>query len=260
MLLSINGNSVIGLSTEEAEALLKGLPRGTFRLTVVAPFKDVTMGSLPTPTQKGGEMESIIKETLEHSSGTPLGFEIEGGSDTPLKYIYIKSLANDSPALNCGKFKNGDQMIMVGDICLIGMTYSKALETLEFSSTSVEVVAQRKNSIPSLSANETSGKEEDSSIGNLDSNNSVEVAVKNEGETTNLGNVSIKISTEDLNAENLASRNQRMTDPGHAPKSLITEDRITVELTRNSGEKLGIGIVGGTDNPNQKHIHVSQYM
>lgn len=39
--------------------------------------------------------------------------------------------------------------------------------------------------------------------------------------------------------------------------SLIPEERMTVELRRSPREKFGIGLVGGSDNPNLRHVHVS---
>jgi len=71
---------------------------------------------------------------------------IEGGSDTNLKYVFIKSLILGSPASNSGRLNRGDQLVMIGDVCLIGMNHQDAKRTIEQAPESVEVVVQRKES------------------------------------------------------------------------------------------------------------------
>ena len=71
---------------------------------------------------------------------------IEGGSDTNLQYVFVKSLVPGSPAFNCGQLKQGDQLVMVGKDCLIGMTQQEAKRVLEQAPESVEIVVQRKKS------------------------------------------------------------------------------------------------------------------
>ena len=71
---------------------------------------------------------------------------IEGGSDTNLKYVFIKSLVPGSPAFNCAQLKPGDQLVMVGKECLIGMTQQAAKRAIEQAPESVEIVVQRKKS------------------------------------------------------------------------------------------------------------------
>ena len=87
---------------------------------------------------------AIIHVKLHHSLDYPLGLNIEGGCNTPLKYIHIKSLSPYSAAHNCGKLKEGDQLVMVGDECLIGLTSKKANLVLRQAPPTVEVIAQRK--------------------------------------------------------------------------------------------------------------------
>ena len=74
----------------------------------------------------------------------PLGVIIEGGTDTPLQYIFIRALIPKSPAHDCGKFRKGDQIVMVGDDCVVGMTNQEAWRVIELVPSSVEIVAQRK--------------------------------------------------------------------------------------------------------------------
>lgn len=289
ILLSINDESTIGLSSEEAESNLKSLPRGPFRLTVTAPFKDVT-GERPkqecppaTPeatnledlkeaspetlketsledlkeaspevtslketnpeaikesiVEATGGDENIVKAILQCNSGCSLGFEIEGGSDTPLQYIYIKALVYGTPAFTCGKFSEGDQILVAGDSCFIGLTHSEAKYTLKNVPAIVEVVAQRK--VTAAPSSKT-----------LDGSHSIpsgsqqedKCALPSESDTPKEGQ---KISS----FENVSSSEN--------PVERAQENRMKVELTRTLGEKLGIGIVGGTDNPKLKQIHVS---
>lgn len=290
MLLAINDDSIVGVSAEKAEACLKGLPRGLFRLTVMAPFKDVT-GEHPAPVSTVNtadravsdsatadaagtgappatqcDKENIVEETLQHSPGSSLGFQIEGGSDTPLKYIYIKSLIRDSPAFNCGRFNDGDQLVMFGDTCFIGLSYAEATHVLDVAPATVKVVAQRKVlptiNLPQLSVNDQSPPDSKlpddfpptESIDRMEGSKSSEgviVQVDRSGAPETMESAG---STEDL----LASEDSVRPDKPHERKvSLIPEEKMTVELTRHPGEKLGIGIVGGIDNPNLRHIHVS---
>ena len=262
ILLSINDESTIGLSSEEAESYLKSLPRGPFRLTVTAPFKDVTQERskqecppaspeplkeiTPSPlkpeplkesTVADGD-ESIVKAILQCNAGCSLGFEIEGGSDTPLQYVYIKSLVYDTPAFNCQKFSEGDQIIMAGDSCFIGLTHSEATNILKNVPAIVEVVAQRKVTVPLEPSSTTpdlipsGSQQEDKRPQASDFDTPIR-----EGQKTS-------------SCENVRSSG----NPVEQKTSLIQEK---VVLNRTLGEKLGITIVGGTDNPKLKQIHVS---
>ena len=88
----------------------------------------------------------IIHVSLECWMDYQLGFVMEGGSNTPLKYICIQSLVPGTPAFECGYFREGDQLVMIGDVCLIGATLEEAeyiVSTVQ--SAAVEVVAQRKS-------------------------------------------------------------------------------------------------------------------
>ena len=102
---------------------------------------------------------------LKRFGTAPLGLVLEGGIDSPLQYIFIKSIAFGSPAFHSGKFKKGDQLVMVGSECLIGMSLLQAKQVLEQAPVVVELVAQRKESVkqsPQLQpkADTSSGKEE----------------------------------------------------------------------------------------------------
>lgn len=76
-----------------------------------------------------------------------MGLKIEGGSESQLKYIFVESIEFGSAAFNCGKFQKGDQLVMVGRECLIGMSLQQAQEVLNDAPLLVEIVAQRKESV-----------------------------------------------------------------------------------------------------------------
>ena len=84
---------------------------------------------------------------LQRFGSASLGLIIEGGSESSLKYIFIKSIAFGSPAFSSGNFMKGDQLVMVGSECLIGMSLLQAKQVLEQAPGIVEVVAQRKESV-----------------------------------------------------------------------------------------------------------------
>ena len=66
--------------------------------------------------------------------------------DSQLQYVFIKSIAFGSPAFHSGQFARGDQLVMVGSECLIGMSLLQAKQVLEQAPPVVELVAQRKES------------------------------------------------------------------------------------------------------------------
>ena len=72
-----------------------------------------------------------------------LGLTIEGGSDTPLSCIYIKSISPGSPAAQCGNLRVGDQILMVNDECLVGITNAAALNILRQTPPLFDVVVSR---------------------------------------------------------------------------------------------------------------------
>ncbi len=159
-ILSVNGTSFIGKPLAECESFLKKLPKGQVKFVAMAPPKDVTGNGLNTAPQssvytgvavsKSGRQlvteEGVVSAKLFCYDNQPLGIEIEGGIDTPLQYVYITQLIPGSPAFECGVFRKGDQLVVVGNECIIGLTHKEALDILKKAKTIVEVVAQRKES------------------------------------------------------------------------------------------------------------------
>ena len=94
---------------------------------------------------------------LQRFGTAPLGLILEGGSDSSLNYIFIQSIAFGSPAFNSGQFMKGDQLVMVGDECLIGMSLLQAKRVLERAPAFVELVAQRKEQVKQSTAAEVDG-------------------------------------------------------------------------------------------------------
>ena len=88
----------------------------------------------------------VVVSQLQRFGSAPLGLVLEGGTDSLLQYVFIQSIAFGSPAFNCGQFKRGDQLVMVGSECLIGMSLLQAKRVLEEAPSVVELVVQRKES------------------------------------------------------------------------------------------------------------------
>ena len=124
----------------------------------MAPPKNVTGGGLKSETSvhtsvsvssSGRQLvseEGVVKVELNCYGKKSLGLEIEGGTDTPLQYVFISHLIPGSPAFESGMFRKGDQLVMVGEECMIGLTHKEALRVIKKAKETVEVVAQRKES------------------------------------------------------------------------------------------------------------------
>ena len=243
----------------ESEALIKSLPRGQVKFVAMAPVKNVTGSgfqsqesasattttanqspkpNLPTITTTShsaasnaasSEDEGIVRVLLHRFRNVPLGINIEGGSDTPLQYVYITTLSLGSPASNSGVLSKGDQIVMVGEECLIGKTHQEANLVLERAPESVEIVAQRKPTMKDESAQD-----------NADSDN---VAMTTMPAMTYYSSDDLRLSKEEVREEKFIKA--------------VPEDTITVELARQPAEKLGLALVGGSDHPSLKQVHVS---
>ena len=208
-----------------------------------------------TPSsQETVDEEGIVRVLLQRYGGRPLGFTIEGGSDTDLKYVYIQSLSIGSPASNSGLFVRGDQLVMVGDHCLIGVTNQEAKRILNTAPNSVEIVAQRKQSpkqVPKNSILETHTSQ--GSQSNSYSRSGTDIPNTTSTNSTPQVQVSAAVDvppTTDKSSSVVAEE---------APPTviMIPEERLTVQLLRMGGERLGLTIAGGTDNPNLPQVHVS---
>lgn len=334
VLLAINGESVIGWTSEQAEAVLKALPRGLFRLTAMAPPKDVTGSgvlsaappspgppspgppapTLPMSTQatdehagkseqadlSGKEVvekgeEGIIEVTLERCNGGPLGFEVEGGLNAEGQMIHIKSLSHNSPAFGCGWFSQGDQLLMVGEICLVGKTLDEARHVLETAPASVLVVAQRKVSpklvsktqdklslgtashasasnieltlseVPQVLNEESSGTDEPISsdlqdhpeliASNIYNIPDVPPASNTEQPVSSTGNTAQSVSLQHILTKANSVEELKITPDTY--RGVVSEEKMTIRLERASGEKFGLTFIGGSDNPRLCQVHVS---
>lgn len=198
-----------------------------------------SLSTVPSVAPSGRQIideEGVVRVLLHRYGGAPLGFTIEGGSDTHLKYVYIQSLSVGSPASNSGLFSKGDQIVMVGEKCLVGTTYQEARKVLDTAPSSVEIVAQRKQSpkqVPKHSIPEI---------------RSSEASRSHSGSETDIPNAASANSKKDLSIP--------VEEP---PPSINTvpEETMTIVLQRTPSEKLGLSIVGGSDNPNLPQVHVS---
>lgn len=199
----------------------------------------------------------IIRVTLQCWTGYPLGFEIEGGSNTSLKYICIQSLVPNSPAFECGCFQVGDQLVMIGESCLIGVTLKEAKRILKRASTkNVCVVAQRKSPpmehIPhkhGTPTNKGSSPKQGASTPKPPKKDGGTPLKKDVLFTSTEQDTSQRCPFPPLPAQHRASfRSSSSQFPGM---------KVEVEMRCGPGEIFGIVIVGGRDNP-LKNIHVSR--
>ena len=364
-MLAINDDSVIGWSKTQAENALKSLSRGKFRLTVMAPPKDVTgsgvgsgptpppvlvpaqapapvlvsaqvpapvlvpaqapapVNSSPTPSKivEGNDAsvhnEGVIEVILE---GHPLGLVLEGGVDSDLQMIHIQSFIPNSPALQSCLFNVGDQLVMVGQACLVGKTLSEAKHVLDSAPSPVLVVAQRKISpkLPTARAHETpqisiitasslsdipSNANQPkldatqpseqvsiiaaSSLPDIPSNaNQYEVETVQPPEVVLTSATSIdsfpsqlRDEPHDLTVVSSSGLSQSHEGPINKADPIpvliktssesqlplyptersnpVSEEILTVKLQRGPGEKYGLKVAGGRDNPALDHVHVS---
>ena len=172
-------------------------------------------------TEKQDE-DGIIDTTLHCPQDTPIGFQVIGGSNTPMQYICIHSLEPHSPAFNCGLFREGDQLVMVGDTCLIGTTREQARLVLQQAHSTVRIIAQRK-----LHSKVTTPQDFPES------------------------------NQERLIAQTTSS--QEATGKGKEKAVRAAPVRmLVVNLRPGPGEALGIAITGGVNDPYLKNIHVSE--
>ena len=203
----------------------------------------------------------IVRVLLHRYGELPLGFTIEGGSDTPLKYVYIQSLSMGSPASNSGLFSRGDQIVMVGEHCLIGMTHQEARKILETAPSSVEIVAQRKQS-PKQTPKSSILEIHSDTPTKSRSGSEAEADLPNAASVNSLNNTDHKdnkpsVAESGGAADNPPSINVVLPQEPPPGIMMVPEERLTVELRRTSAEKLGLSITGGVDNPNLPEIHVS---
>ena len=276
-ILSVNDESFIGKSITECEAFLKALPKGQVRFVVMAPPRDVTgsgIKSMSRPSestnplytgvsvsQSGRQLvqeEGVVHVNLQCYGNKHLGLEIEGGMDTPLQYVYISHLVPGSPAFECGAFRKGDQLVMVGDECVMGMTNLEAEKIIKNASGSFEVVVQRKESpkqtrkpsLPDVNVEPASHSEthlNESTQINFTESKSPAGSASQEKTTSSR---SLRAGASDLKKSQEEVR--RLYD--------VPEETLTIELHRNTKEKFGLGIVGGCDNPRLQEVHVKQVL
>lgn len=275
-ILSVNDESFIGKTVKECEDFLKALPKGQVRFVVMAPPRDVTgsgftSASHPSEStnpvytgvsvsQSGRQLvqeEGVVHVNLECYGNKRLGLEIEGGMDTTLQYIYISHLVPGSPAFECGAFRKGDQLVMVGDECVIGLTNQEAGKIIENASGSFEVVVQRKESpkqtrkpsLPDINVERISSSESKQTKDSTDSKSSLLQAGSVSKDTTTSSH-SLRASANELKKSQ--EEIKRLYD--------VPEETLTIELHRTTKEKFGLGIVGGCDNPRLQEVHVKQVL
>lgn len=218
----------------------------------------------------------ILHTQVTCTKGEPMGFEIEGGCDTPLKYTYIKAMIPNTPAWSHGIFRDGDQLVMIGNECLIGLTNAEARQVLENADGELEIVAQRKESprqtptsTPTASTNEVrsssqmamrSRSDSVSSVGSYRSRSSSidggSMLQVGQGLDTSYNRGSGQGRSQqgsELDLKEYLAKHEKAA-------SLVPEETHTIVLKKTAKQKLGLAVVGGIDNPNLKEVHVSQWV
>lgn len=189
-----------------------------------------------------------------------MGIIVEGGSDSPLQNIYISSLKPGTAAFNSGQFQRGDQIIMCGDTCLVGLSNLEAWDVLNKVPNNVEFVLTRRKIIPELL------ELKPSSSPTLVSNTRPAASRPKLKRRESISLFFSQSSMEDIRTGDMyydIEHDEDSSDMKQEPeKPAITtvEEKFTVVLTReDDSQKLGLGIHGGIDNPSLPEIYVCSY-
>lgn len=231
ILLSINDESVIGLSPQKAESCLKGLPKGPFRLTVMAPPRDVTGEGMTSSNQLIGP----------------------ASSNTPSPVPSLRETVSTQMMLQSG---SNEEEIIVRETSL-----DSAPATAERKSAPDSTTVMHSHSIQQFhSQQEAAHQQEEAESENGGNSTAPNIAnqieaVSNHDSTT--PSIDILKSADDPKNGDLTKSTDEDGSNDDLQASLIPEERMTVELRRSPREKFGIGLVGGSDNPNLRHVHVS---
>ena len=185
---------------------------------------------------------------------------MEGGSDTDLKNIYIASLKPRSAAFINGQLQRGDQIIMCGNECLVGVTSLEAWDILNKAPLIVEiVVARKKESITQLrsSISETPLSAHDQPIEQkpqFTHNRRHSLSLHFSGSSYQRS--SVYSSFEDVREDFDIMDTSPPPPPPPLPLPEVNEEHFTVVLHREENQRLGFGINGGKENLQLPDIYV----
>ena len=201
---------------------------------------------------------------ITRDPGIPLGINIEGGTDTQQKYIYISSIVPNSPADLSGELKRGDQLQMCGNECLIGATSIEAWDILDRAPPTVEIVVARKSE--SLSQLRTINTETPThTVSRSSSQESVNKTLKRRYSfSLHYTDVLETPPTSELSAPAafIVSTESILEKATPSPvlhsKPELQEEEFVVVINRSNGQRLGFTVQGGADNLNLPHPHVSK--
>ena len=154
---------------------------------------------------------------------------------------------------------------MVGEHCLIGMTHQEAKKILETAPSSVEIVAQRKQSPKQIPKSSIPEIHSDTPPTKSHSGSKAEADLPNAASANSLNSMDHKdnkpsVAESGRGTDNPPSINVVLPQEPPPGIVMVPEEWLTVELHRTSTEKLGLSITGGVDNPNLPEIHVSWVM
>ena len=195
--------------------------------------------------------------------GASFGIEVEGGSDTPLQNVYISKLHPSSPADN-SCLKVGDQLMMCGKECVVGVTGVEAWDILRRAPLTADVVVARKKE----NLDKLRSSQQDLSTTSHDLLTTPQdvlqpkvwaqprrhsISLHYGGSNENIPLLQAQFSNQYSSLEEVhdATEAQSPSQPE------INEEKFTVVLKREAGQRLGFGICGGADNPTLPLVHVS---
>lgn len=188
-----------------------------------------------------------------------MGIEHEGGSDTELQNIYITGFKEGSPTDNT-QLRIGDQIIMCGKKCLIGVTNVEAWDILREAPLTVEVVVSRKKE--SLGLNFKGSASDLTQI--IPSENLTMSRSRQHSSSSSLhfsgitpsqsfqGSLQGSSSVEDIREDGQSQEQSMPLQP-----LLINEETFTIVLRRDSDQPWGFSIKGGVNNQKLPHVYVS---
>ena len=185
------------------------------------------------------------------------GIDVEGGSDTPLQNVYISKLHPNSPADN-GHLKVGDQLMMCGRECFVGVTSVEAWDILRRAPLTADIVVARKkenfdklrSSQQNLSATPQDAPQP--KVWAQPRRHSLSLHYGG-GSNENIPLLQTQFSSQYSSLEEVHDTSETLSPS----QPEINEEKFTVVLKREAGQRLGFGIYGGADKPTLPQVHVS---